>query len=93
MSELEIKTRILERIIEIAELEDDENAKNFPFDAPLLEGTEIEGKPCLGIDSIVTLELAVDIMEEFGVKIEDSDIKKLTTIDSIAEYVIKKQSE
>lgn len=88
---MEIKTKILEKILEIAELEDDEDAKNFPFDAPLIEGMEVEGKPCLGIDSMVTLELAVDIMEEFNVKIQDDDIKKLTTIDSIAEYIINNQ--
>ena len=90
---MEFKTKIFEKILEIAELEDDADAQSFPFDAPLFEGREEEGKPCLDLDSIVTLELAVAVMEEFGVKIEDQDLRTLNTVDDIAAYIARKQAD
>lgn len=93
ISEFELKKHILERILVIAELEEEEEYKNFPFDAPLLDGSEVEGKPCMGIGSIEILELSVDIMEEYGVKVKDGDIKKLNSIDNIAEYILSNKDE
>lgn len=88
---MNIKEKILNKILEIAELEDDFEAQNFPYDAPLFEGREVADKPCLNLDSIMTLELAVVVMEEFGIKIDDKDIRTLNTVDDIANYITGKQ--
>lgn len=89
----ELKKEIFAKILEIAELEDDEEAVNFPYDAPLFDGRDDPNKPCLNLDSLVTLELVVDIMENYNVKIEDDDVRKLNTVNSIAEYVMKRIEE
>ena len=83
----------MDKILEIAELEDDPKAQDFPYDAPLFSKNSIPDKPCLNLDSIVTLELAVAVMENYGVKIEDEDIQSLNTVDEIAEYITRKQAE
>ncbi len=89
----EMKKEILKKILEIAELEDDPEAQNFPYDAPLFQGSETPDKPCLNLDSIVTLELAVEITENYGVKIYDQDIRKLVTVNDIAGYISGKQEK
>lgn len=89
----ELKKEIFAKILEIAELEDDEKAADFPYDAPLFDGRDKPDKPCLYLDSLVTLELVVAIMENYNVKIEDNDVRKLNTVNSIAEYVMRKSEE
>ncbi len=46
----------------------------------------------LGIDSVDFLELVIGIEREFGIKIEDSEIKKenFETIDKIVEFIGRK---
>lgn len=93
MNQETLKKEIMDKILEIAELEDDPKAENFPYDAPLFNQREISDKPCLELDSIVTLELAVAVMEIYGIKIKDEDIRTLNTVNDIADYITRKQAE
>ncbi len=41
----------------------------------------------LGADSLDTVELIMDLEEEFGIEIPDEDAEKLTTVGSVIDYV------
>ncbi len=41
----------------------------------------------LGADSLDTVELIMDLEEEFGIEIPDEDAEKLTTVGAVIEYV------
>ena len=47
----------------------------------------------LGLDSIDALELVLGIEQAFGVKIEDEEMgaQALSSVDSLAEFVVKKR--
>lgn len=41
----------------------------------------------LGADSLDTVELIMDLEEEFGIEIPDEDAENLTTVGAVIEYV------
>jgi acyl carrier protein len=43
----------------------------------------------LGADSLDTVELIMELEEEFGLEIPDEDAEKLTTVGTVVEYVEK----
>ena len=45
----------------------------------------------LGADSLDTVELIMELEEEFGIEIPDDDAEKITTIGSAVEYIEKHQ--
>ena len=47
----------------------------------------------LGLDSIDALELVLGVEQQFGVKIEDEEMgaQALSSVDSLAEFVVKKR--
>lgn len=49
----------------------------------------------LGLDSIDALELVVGLEQEFGIKVKDEEVGKeiFTSVNTLAEYVKKKQAE
>ncbi len=47
----------------------------------------------VGIDSMDLATIALVIRDEFGIRIDEDDYPKLTTIQFIAEYIREKQSE
>lgn len=49
----------------------------------------------LGLDSIDALELVVGLEQEFGIKVKDEEVGKeiFTSVNTLAEYVKKKQTE
>lgn len=44
----------------------------------------------LGVDSIITIEIQLDLEREFGIKIQDGDILPSFTLNDISEYIQKK---
>ena len=45
----------------------------------------------LGADSLDTVELIMQLEEEFGIEIPDDDAEKITTVGSAVEYIEKDQ--
>jgi acyl carrier protein len=41
----------------------------------------------LGVDSLDALELFTEVEKEFGIKIEDEEAEKLTTVKALVKYV------
>ena len=44
----------------------------------------------LGADSLDTVELIIQLEEEFGIEIPDEDAEKITTVGAAVEYIDKK---
>ncbi|KGO35405.1 MAG: phosphopantetheine-binding protein [Desulfoprunum sp.] len=76
-------TRIAEIIIDELKLEDVSPA-TFDPDLDLVDE--------VGIDSMDLATIALVIRDEFGIRIDEDDYPKLTTIRIIAEYVADKRS-
>ena len=77
---------ILEKIIEVLEIEDIYPA-DFPYDATLFEFDTEKTEVSLDLDSISSLELVVLIYDEWGIKAEQSDLPKLRTVKAIADFI------
>ena len=41
----------------------------------------------LGADSLDTVELIMQLEEEFGIEIPDEDAEKMTTVESVVDYI------
>lgn len=86
-----LEQKIFEKMIETLDLNADE-LKGVDENSPIFEG-ENNGVPSMNLDSIDSLELVVMIEKEWGLgEISGDDMKKLTTIKAIADY-IKEHSE
>ncbi len=46
----------------------------------------------LGADSLDTVELIMELEEEFGIEIPDDDAEKITTVGSAVDYIESKQA-
>ncbi|NOZ76013.1 MAG: acyl carrier protein [FCB group bacterium] len=46
----------------------------------------------LGADSLDTVELIMELEEEFGIEIPDDDAEKITTVGLAVEYIESKQN-
>lgn len=44
----------------------------------------------LGADSLDLVDLVMDFESEFGVKVDDADLKKISTVGDIVSYIEKK---
>lgn len=86
-----LEQKVFEKMIETLDLNADE-LKGVDENSPIFEG-ENNGVPSMNLDSIDSLELVVMIEKEWGLgEISGEDMKKLTTIKAIADY-IKEHSE
>ena len=47
----------------------------------------------LGLDSIDALELVLAVEEEFGITIGDEDIEAFRSVNSVADYIEKRQNK
>ena len=45
----------------------------------------------LGADSLDTVELIMQLEEEFGIEIPDEDAEKMTTVKSVVDYIAANQ--
>lgn len=86
-----LEQKVFEKMIETLDLNAEE-LKGVDENSPIFEG-ENNGVPSMNLDSIDSLELVVMIEKEWGLgEIKGEDMKKLTTIKAIADY-IKEHSE
>jgi acyl carrier protein len=77
-------TRIAEIIINELKLED-VTPETFDSDLDLVDE--------VGIDSMDLATIALVIRDEFGIRIDEDDYPKLTTVRIIAEYISNKRTE
>ncbi len=47
----------------------------------------------LGADSLDLVELTMKLEDEFGIKVPDEDVEKLTTVQSVVDYIYEKLNE
>ncbi len=80
----ETTTRIAEIIINELKLED-VTPETFDADLDLVDE--------VGIDSMDLATIALVIRDEFGIRIDEDDYPKLTTVRIIAEYISTKLAE
>lgn len=76
-------TRIAEIIIDELKLED-VTPETFEPDLDLVDE--------VGVDSMDLATVALVLRDEYGVRIDEDDYPKLTTVRLIAEYIIEKQN-
>ena len=76
-------TRIAEIIINELKLED-VTPQTFKPDLDLVDE--------VGVDSMDLATIALVIRDEFGIRIDEDDYPKLTTVRIIAEYIVEKQN-
>lgn len=91
MKHINLEQDILNMIITEMNLNDtmeEEKLHSFSYDAPIFSEPDEDG---LGLDSMDALELIVILQTNFDFIIEDKDVKRLTTIHNIAEYVREKK--
>ncbi|HAU5603812.1 TPA: acyl carrier protein [Citrobacter koseri] len=55
-----------------------------------LDVKENKDLEALGVDSIITIEIQLDLEREFGLKIPDGDILPSFTVKDISEYIQNK---
>jgi acyl carrier protein len=46
----------------------------------------------LGLDSLDVLETLMALEKEFGIRIADEDMEKLTTVGSVIDYIIERKN-
>lgn len=81
-----LEQKVFEKMIETMDLNAAE-LKDIDENSPIFEGDN-EGKPSMNLDSIDSLELVVMIEKEWGLgEISGEDMKKMTTIKAIADYI------
>ena len=72
--------KIYETLRSLKELPED-----FTYDYPLFN--QFDGKPHLALSSLNALELVVLIYETWGIDVPMEDIRKLISVNAIAEYL------
>lgn len=81
-----LEEKVFEKMIETLDLNAAE-LKGVDENSPIFEGDN-NGAPSMNLDSIDSLELVVMIEKEWGLgEISGEDMKKLTTIKAIADYI------
>ena len=72
-----------------------DKVKEVIIDKLGIEDSKIESESSfvddLGADSLDTVELIMQLEEEFGIEIPDDDAEKITTVGSAVEYIEKHQ--
>lgn len=80
MANNELKEKIKQAIITKLEL-DDEMKEELDYD------TQLFGDEGIGLDSMDSLELVTLIYDEWRIDVPSEDMKKLVSINAIAEYI------
>lgn len=91
MSDTALEKQIFDMIVEkmdLQEIIDELPAEKLAYDTPLFESMDPGG---IALDSIAALELVVLLKDHYGITVKDTDMKKLTTVANIAEYIRSSQ--
>ena len=80
MANNELKEKIKQALITKLEL-DDEMKAELDYD------TQLFGDEGIGLDSMDTLELVTLIYDEWRIDVPSEDMKKLVSVNAIAEYI------
>ena len=80
MANNELKEKIKQAIIAKLEL-DDEMKEELDYD------TQLFGDEGIGLDSMDSLELVTLIYDEWRIDVPSEDMKKLVSVNAIAEYI------
>ena len=80
MANNELKEKIKQALITKLEL-DDEMKEELDYD------TQLFGDEGIGLDSMDSLELVTLIYDEWGIDVPSEDMKKLVSVNAIAEYI------
>jgi acyl carrier protein len=75
MDELEIRNKIKDAIAKISDINPEDIADTASFTDDL------------GLDSLVLLEIAVEIEMQFGLEVHEEDLKQLQTVQDAVEFV------
>ncbi len=91
MSDTALEKQVFDMIVEkmdLQEIIDELPAEKLAYETPLFESMDPDG---IALDSIAALELVVLLKDHFGITVKDTDMKKLTTVANIAEYIRSSQ--
>ena len=80
MANNELKEKIKQALITKLEL-DDETKEELDYD------TQLFGDEGIGLDSMDSLELVTLIYDEWRIDVPSEDMKKLVSVNAIAEYI------
>ena len=80
---MDLTHRLKETLVE--RLGIDRRAEEIPDDC-LLFGVG------LGLDSVDALEIVVAVESEFGIRVEDDDMKEIRSVNSIVDLILSRQS-
>ena len=80
MANNELKEKIKQALITKLELDDDMKAE-LDYD------TQLFGDEGIGLDSMDSLELVTLIYDEWRIDVPSEDMKKLVSVNAIAEYI------
>jgi acyl carrier protein len=80
MANNELKEKIKQAIVAKLDL-DDEMKEELDYD------TQLFGDEGIGLDSMDSLELVTLIYDEWGIDVPNEDMKKLVSVNAIAEYI------
>ena len=81
---MELEKEIYDQIIERLDL-DDETVDVFSYDTILFDLGD--GQENLGLDSVDALELVTLIYEKWEIDVPSEDMKKLISVNAIADYI------
>ena len=80
----DLTQRLKETLVERLDL--DRHTDEIPDDC-LLFGVG------LGLDSVDALEIVVAVESEFGIRVEDDDMKEIRSVNSIVDLILSRHSE
>ena len=81
---MELEKQIFDELVKRLDL-DEETLKDVDYDTVLFERGD--GQENLGLDSIDALELLSLLYDVWGIDMPAEDIKKLYSVNAIAEYI------
>ena len=79
-----------EKIRDILASQLDIDEDKITMDTLILEDPKNRGADTLGADSLDVVELMMSVEEEFGVTIDEEDVRNFKTVGDVAKYIDEK---
>jgi hypothetical protein len=87
----ELEKKIYDSLIKKMDVDESE-IEGFTYDSPIF-GSGAAGEVSMGLDSVDALELVVMIYDGWGIDVPTDDMKLLSTVNNIADYIRKHKGE